>query len=274
MNQLVNNFFARRLIAITFLLSASSCLASPPLLVAHRGASGDAPENTLPAFQLAWEQGADAIEGDFHLTSDGQIICLHDANTKITCGVHHLVAETDFTTLRKLDAGKWFHKKFTGTQIPTLEEVIATIPSEKKLYLEVKCGPKIVTPLIKVLENSQLKTSQLVVISFQAEVIAAIEKMKPEWKTCLLTSIKGESEDSLKPSINEILATLKRLKCDGISTSANTLITKTWITEIRDAGFEYHAWTINESKLAKKFLENGAQSITTDFPQKLSNEIK
>ena len=63
-------------------LAAGSLHAAEPFLVAHRGASHDAPENTLPAFELAWKQGADAIEGDFHLTSDGKIVCIHDFDTK------------------------------------------------------------------------------------------------------------------------------------------------------------------------------------------------
>ena len=68
------------------LMAVSSLHAAEPFLVAHRGASHDAPENTLPAFELAWKQGADAIEGDFHLTKDGKIVCLHDYDTKRVSG--------------------------------------------------------------------------------------------------------------------------------------------------------------------------------------------
>jgi len=75
------------------------------LIVAHRGASADAPENTLAAFQEAWRQGADAIEGDFWLTKDGRIVTLHDATTKRTAIKEFIVAETDWTTLKDLDVG-------------------------------------------------------------------------------------------------------------------------------------------------------------------------
>src|SRR5210317_1799983 len=122
MNKLVNNFSARRLIAITCLLGALSCLAGPPLLVAHRGASGDAPENTLPAFQLAWQQGADAIEGDFRLTSDGQIVCVHDGDTKRVANRTLTVKDTSLDELRQLDVGAWKGTRWEGTRIPTLKE--------------------------------------------------------------------------------------------------------------------------------------------------------
>ncbi|MFM1902441.1 MAG: hypothetical protein RLZZ440_341, partial [Planctomycetota bacterium] len=80
--------------------------AQAQLITAHRGASYDAPENTLAAFRLAWEQGADAIEADFRLTSDGQIVCVHDADTERVAGVRHVVAETPLAELRALDAGR------------------------------------------------------------------------------------------------------------------------------------------------------------------------
>lgn len=245
-----------------------------PFLVAHRGASGEAPENTLPAFKLAWEQGADAIEGDFHLTADGRIICLHDGDTGKTCGVKHLVAKTNFATLRKLDAGSWFDEKFAGTKIPTLEEVAATVPPGKKFFIEVKSSPKIVPTLIDVLEKSKLKEEQIVVISFQSEVIAAVEKARPGWKCCWLTSIKGDQATQLKPTTASLLQTLRDLKCDGVSTSANPLISPQSIADIRKAGFEYHTWTINDPQVAKRFLTHGARSITTDFPGKMRQGLE
>ena len=80
-------------------------LVGKPMVVAHRGASGEAPENTIPAFKLAWRQGADAIEGDFHLTKDGQVVCIHDANTKKVAEKNLVVKNTTLAELKKLDVG-------------------------------------------------------------------------------------------------------------------------------------------------------------------------
>ncbi|TWU26080.1 glycerophosphodiester phosphodiesterase family protein [Bythopirellula polymerisocia] len=90
------------------------------LLVAHRGASADAPENTLSSFQLAWEEGADAIEGDFYLTSDNQIVCIHDDTTERVSGVDLDVASATLEELRKLDVGSWKERKYINERIPTL----------------------------------------------------------------------------------------------------------------------------------------------------------
>ena len=84
------------------------------LIVAHRGASKRAPGNTLPAFELAWKQGADAIEGDFRLTKDGHVVCIHDETIKRTAGADLNVAQSTLSELRKLDVGAWFDPAFKG----------------------------------------------------------------------------------------------------------------------------------------------------------------
>src|SRR3954447_2364486 len=85
-----------------------------PLIIGHRGASFDAPENTAAAFGLAFLQGADGIEADFHLSSDGEIVCIHDATTGRTAGVDLVVAETSLKELKRLDVGLWKGREFPG----------------------------------------------------------------------------------------------------------------------------------------------------------------
>ena len=117
----------------------------------------DAPENTLPAFKLAWEQGADAIEGDVLLTKDNQIVCIHDKTTKRLSDQNLVVAESSLEQLKTLDVGSWKNKKYKGTQIPTISEVFATVPKGKKIFVEVKCGLEIIPYLVKEIQKSDLK---------------------------------------------------------------------------------------------------------------------
>ncbi|MEM7392442.1 MAG: glycerophosphodiester phosphodiesterase family protein [Verrucomicrobiota bacterium] len=100
-----------------------SSFPADPIVVAHRGASKDAPENTLPAFNLAWEQGADAIEGDFHLTADDKIVCIHDRDTEEVASVKKIVRQSTLAELKRLDVGSWKGKQWADTRIPTLAEV-------------------------------------------------------------------------------------------------------------------------------------------------------
>src|SRR5262245_24319538 len=132
------------------------CQAAQPAfeIIAHRGASHDAPENTLAAFKEAWKQKADGGELDIFLTGDGKIIVIHDSNTKRTTGVDRKVAEHTLEELRKLDSGRWKSERFAGEKLPTLSEMLATAPKGKKVYIEVKGGPEIVPELNRVLKAS------------------------------------------------------------------------------------------------------------------------
>jgi glycerophosphoryl diester phosphodiesterase len=108
---------------------------STPAVIAHRGAADDAPENTLAAFMLAWQQGADGIEGDFHLTRDGKIVCIHDADITRTASLAGQVAEATLAELRQLDVGSWKGEQWRGARIPALDEVLATVPEGKQVFI-------------------------------------------------------------------------------------------------------------------------------------------
>src|SRR4051812_34131067 len=109
-------------------------------IIAHRGASYDGPENTLSAARMAWEQGADGIECDVHLTSDGHLVVIHDDDTARVAAARHVVSETTLALLRTLDVGRWKNPRFSGEQIPTLDEMLSTVTPGRKIFLELKSG--------------------------------------------------------------------------------------------------------------------------------------
>lgn len=242
-----------------------------PLIVAHRGASHDAPENTLPAFEAAWKQGADAIEGDFQLTSDGAILCIHDLDTKRVSGIRKVVKNSTLAELRKLDAGAWFGPKWKGTVMPTFAEVAATVPTGRKLFIEVKCGPEIIPALLREMVHSGLDASQMVVISFQVPVIREFKKQAPGFKAYWLSSFAKSSP--LDPGAIEVLTTLRETRADGFSSKADSRIGETFLAPILSAGFEYHCWTVDDPKIARRFDGLGARSITTNRPALLRAAI-
>ncbi len=196
----------RTLLALA--LCASYLFATP--LVAHRGASADAPENTLAAFRLAFARGADAIEGDFRLTRDKRIVCMHDATTKRTAGVDKTVANATLAELRKLDVGG-------GERIPTLEEVLPLIPRGKHLVLEIKCGVEIVTHLKRAL--AETPSERVVVIAFDEDVLRAAKRKMPRFKTRLLVRFKRG-----KPSLQEITAMRKRCRADELGVPGDRVV--------------------------------------------------
>ena len=195
------------LLGVTIACLGGGQVANAQAIVAHRGASHDAPENTLAAFKLAWEKGADAIEGDFHLTKDGKIVCIHDKTTKRTAGggPNLKIADSTLEQLRKLEVGAWKHERFRGEPIPTLEEVLAILPKRKRILIEIKCGVEIVEPLKKVLAKSRLERGQVAIIAFSTDVIAACKQALPKIPAFWLTSFrKNTSSGKWEPPLSKI----------------------------------------------------------------------
>ena len=244
---------------------------SQPLIVAHRGSSFEAPENTLPAFELAWKQGADAIEGDFLLTKDNQIVCIHDASTKRLADQNLVVRQSTLKELRELDVGSWKHEKYKGTKIPTIAEVLATIPKGKKIFVEVKCGKEIIPYLVKEIGKSKLKAEQVVLICFKQEVVQAFKKAMPKNKAYWLSSFKKDKEGVWKPTLETVLATLKGCQADGLDSHHG--IPGAASRKIMKAGYEWHAWTGNDVATAKKLKALGIHSITTDRPELIKSSL-
>ncbi|MEW4451653.1 glycerophosphodiester phosphodiesterase [Bremerella sp. JC817] len=247
------------------------------MIVAHRGASFDAPENTLASFQEAWKQKADAIEGDFYLTKDGHIVCMHDKTTKRTTGgaAELKPAEATLEELRALEVGAWKNDKFAGERIPLLEEVLATVPQNGKILVEVKCGPEIVEPLRVGLEKSSLKPEQIVIICFDDEVVKQCREKMPQYKANWLTSYKqNEATGKWSPSVKSVLNTLRETKATGLGTQArDEVVTVEFVKQIRDAGVECHVWTVNEEAQAKRYAGLGFDSITTDKPAAIRHAL-
>jgi glycerophosphoryl diester phosphodiesterase len=251
--------------ALALLCSALPIHAGEPLIVAHRGASADAPENTIPAFKLAWEQGADAIEGDFHQTADGRIVCIHDKDTKRVADRNLVVKASTLAELRELDVGAYRGEEYRGSGIPTLAEVFETVPAEKKIYIEIKSDASIIPNLLAEIETSDLRDEQIVVISFREEVIHALKTQAPRLAANWLVSFKRKGFGGLQPSMKEVFATLDRIDADGLG-SGKDHIGAPMIRGILDRGLGYHVWTVDDVANARKFKAWGALSITTNVP--------
>jgi glycerophosphoryl diester phosphodiesterase len=211
---------------------------SKAIMVAHRGASADAPENTIAAFKSAWEQGADVIEGDFHLTSDGHIVCIHDQDTLRVSGARLVVKESTLEELSQLDMGWYFHDKSFDEKIPTIQQVFATIPDNKKILVEVKCGVEILPVLMKQIQLSNLDLSQIGIIAFDQEVIKQCKLVEPKLIALWLNNY-NEIND-----IDFIISTLKDIKADGLL--SNNTNSDQLRNEVIKQGLIYNLWVADD----------------------------
>jgi glycerophosphoryl diester phosphodiesterase len=230
------------------------------MVVGHRGASRYAPENTVASAKLAWDQQAEAVEIDVHLSSDNQIVVIHDYDTKKTCGQKHIVSQTPLHILKELDAGSWKDEKYKGEQIPTLSEIVTIIPEGRKLVVEIKSDIKIV-PVIEKNFSNHPKVDQLIFIAFDYETILAAKKAFPNNKAFWLSS---KFPDGIK-------STLEKVKADGLDgVDLHYSIVTLEVMKIADGlGLEVHVWTVNDLEKAKELKKIGISSITTDIPDEV-----
>ena len=235
------------------------------LIVAHRGASRDAPQNTIPAFDLAWKQGADAIEGDFRLTKDAHIVCIHDASTEKVADENLTVRYSTLDQLRQLDVGIHHSKEYTAAVIPTIAEVFATVPDQRKIYIEIKCGTEIIPELLDEITRSGLRQEQIIIIAFNENLIRQLKDKAPQFKALWLVSFKRNKYGRITPSLEYVQKTLRQIKADGLSSSSD-LVSKSFIKSVMEQGYEYHVWTVDDPKTARRFKKWGAMSITTNLP--------
>jgi glycerophosphoryl diester phosphodiesterase len=265
-----------RLAAGWFLIVAALPSARGQLIIAHRGASHDAPENTLAAFKLAIEQGADGFEADFFLGKGGHVVCLHDPDTKRVAGKELLVKEAQFDELRALDVGSWKGPEWKGERMPTLEEVVAAVPEGKKFYIELKSSREVVESVAKILAASKLKPEQVVIISFHAEAIAECKTRMPQFKALWLSGMKKKKDGTPPPTADQVAATLKRIGADGLGAEGVTEhFNAAFIARLRELGCrEFHVWTIDDPQVAEFYAKLGAGSITTNRPEWLRKEMR
>lgn len=249
---------------LLFLLSAMSAHAVE--IIAHRGFSGRAPENTLGAFNLAWESGADACELDVYLTADGKTAVIHDKDTKRTTGETMDVAASTQAQLTSLGAGAWKGPQWAAEKIPTLEQSLATLPrGKKRFFIEVKCGAEIVPELKRILEPMKDRADQLAIIAFKREAAAEAKKALPWIKVYRLAS--GKTKDKKPTDLAQLIADTQADKLDGLDLSqADFPWDEAMVRQIRAAGFGLYVWTVNKPQDVRRFARLGIDGITTDDP--------
>jgi len=258
---------------LTLMLVPSTFAAD---IIGHRGASADAPENTLASFKLGYQQNADADELDIHLTKDGKIVVIHDYDTKRVAGVNKKVVNQTFDELRALEIGKfgkWKDKNFSE-KIPTLDEVLALIPDGKKLFIEIKVHQEILPALAQTLANSKVKPEQTVIISFNLDAVEGAKKMFPNRKAYWLRSYAKDKKTGKLPDLDEIITQAKQAGADGLDLDYKFPLDEATIKKIKAAGLECHVWTLDDPVKAKELIKAGVDSITTNQPGTLRKELQ
>src|ERR1700720_4762619 len=230
------------------------------LVIAHRGASGNAPENTLAAFKKAVALGAPFIETDLQLSRDAHFVAIHDATVNRTTNGQGAVHDMKLAELRRLDAGSWFGSEFAGERIPTLEEILEfSKKHDVVFYLELKRsgswgGEHALIASLR--ESGEIPRS--VVISFDAEILDALRKIEPTLMTGFLYDRQIE-----KPVERAIEIGARQLAVRG------DLVTPALLAAARKKDLQVVCWTVNHPAHMRMLIDAGVDGIMSDYPDLL-----
>jgi glycerophosphoryl diester phosphodiesterase len=233
------------------------------LKIAHRGASGNFPENTRVAFVKAIDAGADTIELDCQQSRDGHIVVFHDERLNRTAGVKGRIHEKTLAQLKKLDIGAWRKSAFKGERILTLEEALDIVVGNTDLCLEIKCypgsPPGIEIKLLFILSHYDY-LDRTVIASLDYHSLSRVRELAPEARIGIIYG-GGVNENPLEFADKLGAVSLHIQK----ELARRELLDRAW-----EGGFDVYVWTVNDVREMKNFASWGVQGIITDFPEKLA----
>ena len=270
--------------AATMLMACCAAAAKPAYdtLIAHRGESHDAPENTMPAFKMAVDRGF-GFECDIYLSADKKLFTFHDNNLKRTTGGKHTEKCIDANwenTISKVNVGgwgKWKGSKFDPTGPALLENVLKLARDGRYIYVEVKGDDPSWVPYIKEVfaKQNNATPKNVLFISFGNEVCSELKRQMPEYRVYWLTNgkVKSNKAGGRYYTADEIIEILKKLGVDGVDIRfTSEIIDAAFVKKVKDAGFSFHVWTIDSLKTAETAFSRGVDTVTTNCAKKMLDE--
>lgn len=229
-------------------------------LIAHRGASGTHPENTMAAFRAAWAKGVASFEFDVQRAKDGTLVVIHDCDLARTAGDPRKVRDLTAAQLKALDAGSWFDAAFRGERIPTLEEVAAAAPASVELQLEIKQDDPpyaaIEKDVLAFLDARPELKARTAVSSFHHDTLRSLRLGDPEVRIGLLPG---------RLPLEPTMALAEELKAESVHVNLERL-TPEWSARVRGAGYRLFVYTIVTPAQAALAASLGADGIFSNFP--------
>ena len=239
-------------------------------IIAHRGNSQRAPENTLAALALGWKETT-TCEVDIRPTLDRRLLVIHDASTLRTTGTDLNVAQHPLGCLQLLDAGSWKGPAWAHEKLPTLDEAIAAIPPGKRLLVEIKAGPEVVPELTRVIRASG-REQQIALHSFDLSTCIEARKAFPDLPVYFLLAFTADPE-SWQPALGAAIQHALRAGLNGINVNDVPFLDAA-VPQIHAADLSVCVWTIDDRIAAKRLVAGGVDGLITNRPGWLKSQIE
>jgi glycerophosphoryl diester phosphodiesterase len=216
---------------------------------------------------LAIKQNADALECDIHLDAENEVIVIHDKTTTRTTGLDKRVDRLIVTELKQLDAGRWKGDEYKNVRIPTLKEVFAILPKDKKIFIEIKSGIRAIRPINLLLEKSIISHSQINMMAFDLDTLIRLRKMFTDIEILLLYELPDfKKGDDIRKKLKDIIYIANRHIFDGVNLQNIQELDADFIQACKGQNLKCYCWTVNDAERAKYLMKSGINGIATDRP--------
>jgi glycerophosphoryl diester phosphodiesterase len=243
-------------------------------IIAHRGASQEAPENTAPAVHLAWLEKADGVEIDVRMTADGKVVLLHDSSTARTTRAALEVAEQTWDAIRLLDAGSWKSPRYRLTPIPLLRDILKMVPSGRQLWIEIKCGEEIIPALQRDLDVQRLPPQSVGFLGFSAHLMGQVKRAFPKHPVFLNVEARGRIGAPQPWTAGGMVDTARKYMLDGLSVGLSDAVDERFIAHIRGEGLGLMAWVADDEHVALRLARAGLPALMTNRPAYIRHRLR
>lgn len=237
-------------------------------IVAHRGVSSIAPENTLPAVELGWKLGVDAVEIDVCLTRDLVPVVHHDPFLKWWCAKRGRIAEMSYQQLSRLDVGRWKGSRYAGTRIPIFDDVLLSLPKHRELFVEIKSAPS-QKMFWSALVGEHRHRRNLHWISFDHELLIHIRQAQPLAKLWWILDYEQQRKSDFLDHYGELIS---KIQPTGLDYCAAAGIPP-WLPAAQAQGFATAVWTVDDPIVAEQWRAAGCDYLTSNVPQRMYSSI-
>ncbi|EGL15638.1 MULTISPECIES: glycerophosphodiester phosphodiesterase [Paenibacillus] len=239
--------------------------ANKPMIIAHRGAKGMSPENTLGAFKLGLEQGCEGIELDVHLSADGELIVIHDHTLDRTTDRKGAIAEKTLAEIKEADAGSWYSEAYKGEKVPTLAEVFDLVPASVMINIEIKAPGNGMEQKLADFLSERGRIDNVVTSSFDHKSVRRLKLIEPKAKIGLLYANNLLDPTAYARSFDvEVYSLHPHFRAIDAEDVAKAV----------ENGLKVYPYTANEVHDFKELNEKGVSGIITDFPGRLKEWLQ
>ena len=222
-------------------------------IMAPRGSSQVAPENTMAAFRKAIEEGADWIELDVQETADGEVVVLHDSDFMKLAGENLKIWDAAMEDLKDIDIGSWFSTEFKAERVPTLAAVLDECKGRIRVNIELKYyghDEQLEQRVVNIVESRDM-SSEVVAMSLKMDGVRKLKSLRPDWKVGLLMSVAAGN--------------LRKLEADFLAVNAR-FASQNFVRTAHDNGKEVYVWTVNDALTMSTMISRGVDGLLTDKP--------